>query len=149
MKTSKIKPVIFLLLLGFAFISCSSDEDNDIPQDDVTQDLIIGKWLFSVSENDTATECEKTSYLEFFDDGTAIAILYKDAEGDCIPFIGNEYNFDLVSENSLKFIVLDSEGEEEIDNFFHTEIISVSATKMVLKDFAFIDGPTTFIKELD
>lgn len=245
MKTSKIKSIIFLLFMGVAFTSCSSDDDNpkiqgpntfelnelgddsssmelqptfswntatDPNGDGVSYDLylgtnnppttkvasnlskttftvednlqhktiyywkviakndnggkteskvstfttrkeidasfMVGKWFFDI-QNDEITECEKNSYLEFYDDGTAFATMFKDANGDCIPILATKYNIKFISEKMIKFIILDDKGKEEKDNFFNSEILSITETKMVLKDFAFFPEPVPFKKALD
>lgn len=148
MKTipGNFKLLLLTLLISFAFTSCSSDDDT--PQEDPKQDLIIGTWIFDSTETEfPATECEKNSYLEFNNNGTAFGTLLMDSpDGACIPLMATKYNYKLVSEKTIKFTVLDDQGNEEKDNFFNSEIVSVSATKLVLKDFAFMIGNVEFKK---
>lgn len=143
MKTSKIKPIIVFLLLGFAFISCSSDDDA--PKDEQKKDVLTGKWFFESAEGrEPLTACEKTAYLEFNDDKTAYVLLVADnPEGACVPLLDTKYKFELLSDSIIKFTVVNAEGEGSV---FNSEIISLSETKLVLKDFAFMTGKVQFKK---
>lgn len=145
MKTLKPKfnSFFFLLLISFGFMSCSSDDNS--PNDVVTQDLIIDKWFFeSAEEREPLTACEKTGFLEFYDDGTAGALLFvNNSAGACIPLLDTQYKFELVSENTIKFTVINDGVEGSV---FNSEIVSVSGNKLVLKDFAFMTGKVQFKK---
>lgn len=143
MKTSKITSIIFILFIGFAFISCSSDDDA--PKDDPKQDLLVGKWFFESSENgEPLTDCQKTSYLEFYSNGTAYALLSVDnSAGVCTPLMDTKYKYELVSDKKIKFTVINDDSEGSV---FNTEIVSVSTTKLVLNDFAFMPGKVNFKK---
>lgn len=151
MKTSKFmfKTILVLTLGLFLFTSCSSDDDNgsDAANNDV-ENLLIGKWYLSPPNSDPdASECEQTSYVQFYENETAFGILYTLANGDCIPLMNTNYNYELINENTIHFVVLDNQGEEEPDNFFNAEIISINETEMVLDNFAFFPEPMIFIKE--
>lgn len=112
-------------------------------QAEINSDFLIGKWFFdSVEGRDAINACEKTSFIEFFDDKTAISILYdENMDGECVAIVGAEFTIELLSESSIKFTDIE-DGDS-----FTTEIISFNDTELVLLDFAFIDMSTTLIKE--
>lgn len=124
-------------------MSCSSDDDT--PKDDPKRELIIGKWFFESTENgNPLTECEKTSYLEFYNNGTAYVLLSVDnSEGACTPLLDTKYKYELIADNKIEFTVINDEGEGTV---FNSEIISVNTNKLVLKDFAFMTGKVNFKK---
>lgn len=143
MKTLKttFKPLIFSLLIGLAFMNCSSDDDA--PNVVATQDLIIGKWFFeSTTEDFPKNPCEETSFLEFFDDATGNSVLYTEtSNGDCIALLAGNLSYEFISESTIKFTNNDAD-----DSTFTSDLISVSNTKLVLKNFAFITGNIEFKK---
>lgn len=141
------KSLFFLLLTGFIFMSCSSDDDG--AKDEPKHDLLLGTWIFERTEQgEPLTDCQKTSYLKFKNTEKADVLLYIESpDGGCIPQLGSALNYKLVSEKTIKFTVLDDQGNEEKDNFFTSEIVSVNDSKMVLKDFAFIPGKVYFNKQ--
>lgn len=153
MKTSKfIFKTILVATLGlFLFTSCSSDDDNgSVADNNDVENLLIGKWYFDFDESDPEiSECEQSSYLQFYENDTAYGMLFTLANGDCIPLMSTDYNYELLDENTIQFVLLDDQGEEE-DDFFNAEILSISENEMVLKDFAFFtEEPMTFIKALE
>ncbi|MEO8773717.1 MAG: lipocalin family protein [Gelidibacter sp.] len=109
----------------------------------ISSDFLIGKWFFDSTEGrDALNPCEKTSYIEFFDDGTSISILYdENQDGECVAIVGGEFTIELLSESSIKFTDIDD------GDFFITEIISFSETELVLLDFAFVNMNATLIKQ--
>lgn len=112
-------------------------------QAEINSDFLIGKWFFdSVEGRDSITTCEKKSYIEFFDDRTAVSVLYDlNLDGNCVAIVGGEYTIELLSESSIEFTVI-----EDGDSFV-TKIISFSENELVLLDFAFINVNATLIKQ--
>ncbi|MGC1630762.1 MAG: lipocalin family protein [Gelidibacter sp.] len=105
-------------------------------------EFLLGKWFLVNSEGEEpATACEKTSYSEFSNNGKNYTLLFIDGnDGSCIPFMGGEHNFELISENIIRF-THDDDGET-----FETEIVSISEDTMVLNDFILPDNKITFWK---
>lgn len=144
MKTLKFKTLLILLMCGFVFMSCSSDDDAPQEQEEITQDRLIGNWLFESAEEreEPLTACEKTSILEFYDAATGGSVLYTDtSDGACIPLLGGNFSYEFISESTIKFTNADADAST-----YNSELISVSDTELVLKDFAFIPGKIVFKK---
>lgn len=137
--------LFILLLIGFSLMSCSSDDDAT--KLEPKQKLPVGKWYFvSTEQGEDLTECQQTSFLEIKENGEASTIMYMDSpDGSCIPQLGSDFTVKLISDKTIKFTLVDEDGEEE-GSSFNSEIISVSETQMVLKDFAFIQGKANFKK---
>src|SRR5690606_34903661 len=99
---------------------------------EIISNPLVGKWFFSeTNSGQVVTECERNGYIEFNASGEAYAILYIDAADNCVPFADGQYAYELISENTIKFMYRgDGDGED-----FNTEILSISATQMMLKGF--------------
>ena len=108
----------------------------------LNSEFLLGKWFLVSSEGqEPATACEKTSYSEFSNNGKNYTLLFIDGnDGNCIPFLGGEHNYELISENIIRF-THDGDGET-----FETEIVSISEDTMVLNDFILPDNKITFRK---
>lgn len=69
-----------LLIVAISLNTCDCDDDNP--------DKIIGKWQLSEQINDgidiLLSDCEKQTTVEFFENGTYIAIEFEDSETVCI-----------------------------------------------------------------
>lgn len=143
MKTTSIKlnALLILLFVGFSFVSCSSDDDA-AKETIGTQELLLGKWLVTESSAQAQlSDCEKTSFISYQDNGTAQSILFTDTtEGECYPMIAGQLNYELVSDTKIKF------SDQEDGESFICEILSISPTAMKLKGFLDMDGILTFKK---
>lgn len=133
------------ILIAFliAFTSCSSDDDNSAQALDPSQ--LVGKWFFtSIEPNEEApSDCELTSYLEFFNNGKTYTVLKADSTTEgCVNLIDGEHEYELVSKDKIHFKLIDGDAEDDFD----ATIVSINATKMVLKDFVFPDTVITFKK---
>lgn len=136
----KFKTILILLSVSVLLVSCSNDDDG--PKESAgTQELLLGKWLVTESSAQAElSDCEKTSFINYLNNGTAQSILYIDnADGECYPMLGGELNYELVSETKIKFT------PEEGDSFI-CDIISISPTNMKLKGFLDADGILSFKK---
>lgn len=142
MKTLKttFKPFFLLMLIGFAFMSCNKDDD-DTPQEITTQERLIGKWLFETTAEDfPRNPCEKTSFLQFLNATSANSVLYtENTDQECVALLSGSLSYEFISESTIKFTNNDADV-----NTFTSEVISVSDTKLVLKNFAFIEGNIEF-----
>ena len=133
------------ILIAFliAFTGCSSDDDNGTKALDPSQ--LVGKWYFASIEpqEEVPTECQLTSYLEFFNNGKTYTVLKADSSTDgCITLIDGQHEYELISKDKIHFKLIGGNAEDEFD----ATIVSISATKMVLKDFVFPDTVITFKK---
>lgn len=112
---------------------------------ELNSEFLLGRWFLIGSEGqDPATECEKTSYTEFSNNGKNYTLLNIDGtDGTCISFVDGEHNFELISENTIEF-THDGDGET-----FETEIISINDNTMVLKGFIVPGNLLTLKKALE
>lgn len=143
MKTTifTFKPFVLLVVMCVALSSCSSDDDN--PIDTLgNKELLLGKWFVSDSSGeDELTDCEKTSFILYRDNGTASAVINNEfTDGECIAWITGELSYELTTNTTIKFTNLD-DGDS-----FTSTIMSLTATEMKLKDFLIEDGIITFTK---
>lgn len=132
------------ILIAFliAFTGCSSDDDNSNKALDPSQ--LIGKWyLESAVGGEAPSDCELTSYLEFFNTGKTYTVLKADSSTDgCVTLLDGEHEYELISKDKIHFKLIDGDVDDEFD----ATIISINSTKMVLKDFVFPDTVITFKK---
>ena len=133
------------ILIAFlvALTSCSSDDDNGTKVLDPSQ--LVGKWYFTSIEpqEEVPTECQLTSYLEFFNNGKTYTVIKADSTTDgCVNLIDGQHEYELISKDKIHFKLIGGSTEDEFD----ATIVSINATKMVLKDFVFPDTVITFKK---
>lgn len=134
------------ILIAFliALTSCSSDDDNSNEALDPSQ--LIGKWYFTSIEpqEEVPTECQLTSYLEFFNNGKTYTVIKADNTTDgCVTLIDGQHEYELISKDKIHFKLIGGDADDEFD----ATIQSISDTKMVLKDFVFPGTVITFKKE--
>lgn len=138
-----LKTGIFIAFL-IAFSSCSSDDDKGSDALDPSQ--LIGKWYWesTVGQEGEPSDCERTSYSEFFNNGETYTILNTDNDtGECVPLLDGRHEYELVSKDKIHFKLIDGDADDEFD----ATIVSISATKLVLKDFVFPGSVITFKKQ--
>lgn len=133
-----------LVALLIAFSGCSSDDDNNYNPLDPSQ--LIGKWYWESAEgqDEEPSDCERTSYLEFFNNGESYTVLNTDTStGECVLLLDGRHEYELVSKDKLHFKLIDGDEDDQFD----ATIVSINATKMVLKDFVFPDSVITLKKK--
>jgi len=113
--TLKIISIVFLTI---TLCNCSKDDDNNAIQieEQTTQQLLIGKWYYSVTSNGGASACEAQSYYHFIDtenldykdvcDNTVVISPsgYEFIEG-CLRSINAPVNYTLNEDKDIQFPV--------------------------------------------
>ena len=137
---------IAIALVVITWSSCSKDDDNTIIEnvEPTTQQLLIGKWYYSVTSDGEASTCEAQSYYDFIDaqtleyqrviDDFGLAIFGFDLVGDCWFSNYPQVDYTLNEDNDIQFPV-DYGGTATL------KIVSISETKLVLTtlgDFIYI-----------
>lgn len=133
--------ILIALLIGFT--ACSSDDDNNTKALDPSK--LVGKWYFATMEGqeEAPTDCELSSYLEFFKNGKTYTVINTDSTTDgCVPLIDGEHEYELVSKDKIHFKLIGGSEDDEFD----ATILSFSSTVMILKDFVFPDTVIAFKK---
>ena len=132
------------ILIAFliAFTGCSSDDDNSSKALDPSQ--LFGKWFYdSAVGEDTPSDCERSSYIEFFKNGETYTVLNTNSTTQgCVPLLDGKHEYKLTSKDKIHFKLIGGNAEDEFD----ATIVSIDATKMVLKDFVFPGTVVTFKK---
>ena len=141
--TLKIISIVFLTI---TLCNCSKDDDNNAIQieEQTTQQLLIGKWYYSVTSDGEASACEAQSYYDFIDaqtleyqhviDDFGLAISGFDLVGDCWFSNYPQVDYTLNEDKDIQFPV-DYGGTATL------KIVSISETKLVLTtlgDFIYI-----------
>jgi len=80
MKTCKLLCILTLVLLTF---NCSSDDDSGLNPATVQALLTSGKWYQESRMPGSYTDCEKLSYVQFFNNGNFNLESFIDEEEDC------------------------------------------------------------------
>ena len=137
---------IAIALVVITWSSCSKDDDNTIIEnvEPTTQQLLIGKWYYSVTSDGEASTCEAQSYYDFIDaqtleyqhviDDFGLAISGFDLVGDCWFSNYPQVDYTLNEDKDIQFPV-DYGGTATL------KIVSISETKLVLTtlgDFIYI-----------
>lgn len=146
------KNISFLfILLMMCVAACSSDDDNSYNEENNnTEELIIGKWLFDNTEQEfPSNNCEGKSFLVFDNEGSAGAVIYNAAGEECTPLIVTSYHYEFISDDTIKFILLNDNGEEDPNDTFNSKVLSISESELVLKDVAFMQGEVSFVKGME
>ena len=81
MNTQKL---LMLLFLALGLVACSGDDDGDSQQQMTNAELLIGKWYFEARSTGAYTDCEKTGYIQFRNDGTFTLESFEDDAGACV-----------------------------------------------------------------
>ena len=123
MKTCKLLSLLFFVLLAF---NCSSDDDgsNDGDSLSVIQLLTSGRWYQESRIPGSYTECEKLSYLEFYNDGDFNLESFEDDGGDCMSLGLMTATFTLTSDT---MIIISFEGDN-----LPVEIVSISENLLTI-----------------
>ena len=116
--------ILMVAIVSVSFVSCGDDNEKD-GNDEVT---ILGTWALNFGTDDYCL-------LTFYPDGTVKYQEYDNGEWDADDTYRYTY-----SDGILRFIYKNSKIREEI------EVISLSATKLVLKDWP-DGGVNTFIRQ--
>lgn len=99
-----MKKILILLLSISAMVSCSEDDSDS---NDGTR--IIGKWnleaLRPVGGQNTLSECNQNSYIEFNADGSGNSEFFEESEGSCESSDSNPGNWSFNGGNSYTFFV--------------------------------------------
>lgn len=99
-----MKKFLILFLSICAMVSCS-DDDSD--SNDGTK--IVGKWYLEavrpIGGQNTLSECNQESYIQFNSDGTASSEFYEVSEGSCESSGNNPGDWSFNGGNSYTFFV--------------------------------------------
>ncbi|WP_445733442.1 hypothetical protein [Mariniflexile sp.] len=137
---------LFIFSLTLSLFNCSKDDDNTIIEniEPTTQQLLIGKWFYSVTSNGNASACEAQSYYHFIDTEN---LDYKDVRDDTGGILPSGYEFIegcLRSNNAPVNYTLNENNDIQFPADFGLtatlKIVSISETKLVLTrgDFIYI-----------
>lgn len=95
MKTLRILSILLFMTL---FIACSSDDDA-VPVEPTTQELLIGKWFIESSTSGGMTTpadaCEQQTFVNFVTDEDLIIQSYYDSSGTCTTDGADAYPYSL------------------------------------------------------
>ena len=154
-KIKNIWKVRLMLLLVATILSCSKEDQPEIEASllaDSTQELLIGKWYYSVTSNGDASACEAQSYYNFTDaqkleyqlviDDFGIVVSGYELIGDCYVSPVTSINYGLNSANEIQFL-------NEYEDTITLKIVSINETTLVFTKGT-LDDTTTYIltKEL-
>lgn len=154
-KIKNIWKVRLMLLLVATILSCSKEDQPEIEASllaDSTQELLIGKWYYSVTSNGDASACEAQSYYNFTDtqkleyqlviDDFGIVVSGYELIGDCYVSPVTSINYRLNSANEIQFL-------NEYEDTITLKIVSINETTLVFTKGT-LDDTTTYIltKEL-
>tara|TARA_R110002111_G_scaffold61133_1_gene101876 strand:- start:11 stop:544 length:534 start_codon:yes stop_codon:yes gene_type:complete len=130
---------LFIFSLTLNLFNCSKDDDNTIIEniEPTTQQLLIGKWFYSITSNGEASTCVAQSYFNFIDaqtlelqrviDDFGLAIFGFDLVGDCWFSNYPQVNYTLNEDNDIQF-------PSEFGGTNTLKIVSISETKLVLTE---------------
>ena len=139
----KLITYIGVTLLVFTLCSCSKDDDNTIIEnvEPTTQQLLIGKWYFTITSDGEASTCEAQSYYHFTDtenldyqyvlDDTGIAPSGFEFIEGCYHSNNAPVNYTINEDNDIQF-------PTEFGGTNTLKIVSISETKLVLTQGDFI-----------
>jgi len=125
--TMKTKTSWFYLLCSIALFSCS-DDDGNTAQPTVAELLTSGRWYFQTVSSSELNACEKTTFIEFFDNGNAYSETYSlNTEGACTMISSSSGTYELLSDTQLS---ITNNGETNDD----LVIVQISETQLILRD---------------
>ena len=115
----------FLLVLSMSLlvITCDSDDDNGDQQQLPTEVLLVsGKWYFESRTPGSYTDCEKTGYVQFMENGTFMLENFEDDADTCMSngvFTGsytltNGVNLTLIAGTESQSAVINSITQTEL-----------------------------------
>ncbi|MFT3994410.1 MAG: hypothetical protein QM660_08885 [Dysgonomonas sp.] len=108
-----MRKLLPILLLAVLFISCSSDDDNEDPNNgnqngkDMIDEKILGKWKVEYSKTIKPAIYNETTGKVEYDEKEAKITVYEGnfGEPNVVPICGlfdtNEYNIEIKSDNSI------------------------------------------------
>lgn len=152
MKT--ILKTITIILLTITLCNCSKDDDNNSNQNEAqtTQQLLIGKWYYSITPDGIASACVTQSYYHFtdtqnldykyvIDDTGGIAPSGYQLIGDCYFSNDTPVNYTLNEDNAIQFPLQFGETKT-------LKIVSINETKLVLTQGS-LENTTIYILTKD
>ena len=128
-----------ILLVTVVTLSCSKEDKPEMEASllaDSSQELILGKWYFSVTSNGDASACETQSYYYFTDTqtleyqlviddfGIGIGVSGYELIGDCYVSPETSINYTLNTANEIQFL-------NEYGDTITLKIVSINETTLV------------------
>lgn len=122
MKTFK---TIFTLTCLLMLLSCNNDDESN---PSVRESLTSGRWYFESMSLSPLNDCEKNTFIEFFQNGNAYTESYNlNTENVCEITLVNSGSFELVSDSQLSITY----GTETNSSLV---IVQISDSQLILRD---------------
>ncbi|MCG9973313.1 lipocalin family protein [Christiangramia crocea] len=100
-----MKKILILFLSLSLFASCSDDDGTNT--DDGSK--IVGKWFLldvrSSGQQNTLSECNQQSFIEFMADGSATSEFYEETDGNCELDDSDDGNWTYLGDSRYTFFI--------------------------------------------
>ena len=137
LQVKNIWKIGLILLVSATILGCNKDDDSEMEAAllaDSSQELLIGKWFYSVTSNGDASACEAQSYYNFTDtrtmeyrlviDDFGIGVSGYELIGDCYVSPETSINYTLNTANEIHFL-------NEYEDTITLKIVSINQTTLV------------------